>query len=121
MFNYTIADDDQWRSQDIADARAQHGHTMFVRTCAREVQTGRGGGVSFPKNFGNLPDPVLWPYHTENVHDERMKLVILWIYIAILRRSISRPLEPGSRSTTLLSAPMIRMLTCTGGARPRRL
>ena len=51
----------------IADARAQHGHTMFVRTCAREVPTGRGEvwGYSSPENFGNLPDPVLWPYHTE--------------------------------------------------------
>ena len=25
----------QWRSQDIADARAQHGHTTFVRISAR--------------------------------------------------------------------------------------
>ena len=29
--------------------------------------------------------------HALSAYDERMRLVILWIYVAILRRSISRP------------------------------
>ena len=32
----------QWRSQDIAVARAQHGHTTFVRTSARSAEAYRG-------------------------------------------------------------------------------
>ena len=34
----------QWRSQDITDARAQHGHTPFVRTSAQSAEAFGGGG-----------------------------------------------------------------------------
>ena len=44
----------QWRSQDIAVARAQHGHTMYE--LPREVQKliGGSGGILPPK-FYSLP------------------------------------------------------------------
>ena len=42
-----------------------------------------------------------------------MRLVILWIYVAILRRSISRLF-----SARFAINNAMRMLTCTGGARP---
>ena len=38
----------QWRSQDIAVARAQHGHTTFVRTSARSAE---GSGGILPPEF----------------------------------------------------------------------
>ena len=40
----------QWRSQDIAVARAQHGHTTFVRTSTRSAEAYRGSclGASPP-------------------------------------------------------------------------
>ena len=42
----------QWRSQDIADARAQHGHTTFVRTSVRGAEAFRGV-------WGLLPQKIL--------------------------------------------------------------
>ena len=47
----------QWRSQDIAIARAQHGHTMFVRTSVRSAKAYRGV-------WGHPPRSVLRPYYT---------------------------------------------------------
>ena len=45
----------QWRSQDITVARAQHGHTTFVRTSARSAEAYSGsGGILLPK-FYSLP------------------------------------------------------------------
>ena len=35
----------QGRSQDIADARAQHGHTMFVRNSVQSVEAFRRSGT----------------------------------------------------------------------------
>ena len=41
------ASDNQWRSQDIADARAQHGHTTFKRTSAPSAEVlGKSGDGS---------------------------------------------------------------------------
>ena len=81
----------QWRSQDIADARAQHGHTTFVRTSAQSVEAFRGvWGHPPPKKFRNFTASqlVLRPYTVAKCKsDERMQLVI---HIAILHRSISR-------------------------------
>ena len=48
----------QWRSQDIADARAQHGHTTFVRTSARSAEAFSGvWGHPPPENLGILQPP----------------------------------------------------------------
>ena len=48
----------QWRSQDIADARAQHGHTTFVRYSARSAEVFRGvWGMLSQKIFGILQPP----------------------------------------------------------------
>ena len=60
-----LGDLDQWRSQDIAVARAQHGHTTFVRTSSRSAEAYRGvWGNPPPKNLGilQLPRSVLRPY-----------------------------------------------------------
>ena len=44
--------DYQWRSQDIAVARAQHRHTTFVPTSARSAEAYRGvWGHPPPENF----------------------------------------------------------------------
>ena len=60
----------QWRSQVIADARAQH--TMFARNSAQSAEARRSGTCSV------------------SVRGERMRLEFCVIYIAILRRSISK-------------------------------
>ena len=45
----------QWRSQDIVYARAQHGHTTFVRTSARSAEAFRGiWGASSPRLSGRF-------------------------------------------------------------------
>ena len=45
----------QWRSQDIADARAQHGPTMFVRTTAQSAGAFRVvQGMLSPENVQNF-------------------------------------------------------------------
>ena len=44
----------QWRSQDIAVARAQHGHTTFVQTSARNTKAYRGSGGILPPEFYSL-------------------------------------------------------------------
>ena len=49
------------------------------------------------------------------VYGECTRLVILWIYIAILHHSISRPF---STWFPINNVPIIRMRTCTGGAPP---
>ena len=63
--------------------------TLRLYELPREVQKflGGPGGILPPKNLGILQPPrsVLRSYRSE---DSRMRLVILWIYIAILRRSI---------------------------------
>ena len=92
----------QWHSQDITYARAQHGHTTFVVLCTKfrvkcRSFLGGSGGILPPENLGILHPPrlVLRSYCSKAYKlltaDLRMRLVILWIYIAILRRSISRP------------------------------
>ena len=45
---------DQWRSQDIADARAQHGHTRFVRNSAQSVEAFRRSGTCSVSVRGEL-------------------------------------------------------------------
>ena len=76
----------QWHSQDIAYARAQHGHTTFVRTSAQSAEAFRGVWGHPPPKILQPSRSVLRSHRSENSH---MRLVILWIYIAILRRSIS--------------------------------
>ena len=61
----------QWCSQDIADARAQHGHTTFVRTSARSAEAFRG--VHPQKSFGISQPPrsgseAIWKSLTANSH-----------------------------------------------------
>ena len=58
----------QWRSLDIADDRAHHGHTTFVRNSTQSAEAFRGLG------------------HALSAYGERTRLVL-----SILRRSISRP------------------------------
>ena len=41
----SLAAIEQWRSQDIADARAQHGHTTFVRNSAQSAEVFRRSGT----------------------------------------------------------------------------
>ena len=65
----------QWRSQDIAVARAQHGHTTFVRTSARSAEAlGGSEGILQP------PGSVLRPYTVAKCKslmvNARMRLVI---------------------------------------------
>ena len=55
----------QWRSHEIAVARAQHGHTMFVQTSARSAEAYTGvWGHPPPESLGisQPPRPVLRPY-----------------------------------------------------------
>ena len=48
----------QWRSQDIADDRAQPGHTTFVPNLARSAEAVRGGlGMLSQKILGILQPP----------------------------------------------------------------
>ena len=60
-----MSGDGQWHSQDIAVARAQHGHTTFVRTSTRSAEAYRGVWGHPPlENLGILQPPksVLRPY-----------------------------------------------------------
>ena len=70
-----------WRSQNIADARAQHRHTTFVRTSARSAEAFRG--VCTRRKVSQPPRSVLRPYrsvtHGKLAYDERVRLVFLWI------------------------------------------
>ena len=69
----------QWRSQDIADARAQHGYTTFVRTSARSAEA-LGDLGQAPKKILQPPKSVLKPYvYGKLACGERMRLIILWI------------------------------------------
>ena len=55
----------QWRSQDIAIARAQHGHTTFVRTSTRSAEAYRGIWGRPPAENLEISQPprsVLRPY-----------------------------------------------------------
>ena len=61
----------QGRSQVIADARAQHGHTTFVRNSAQSAKAFR--------RFGTC---------SVSVRGGRMRLEFCVIYIVILRRSV---------------------------------
>ena len=104
----------QWRSQSAADARAQHGHTMFASSL---VPRPRLEFLSFLGRFCSYFRPYrrLELEHfnhafamnlrahrkvtvvlTANMHmlrsGEHTDLVILKIWIAILRSSISTPL-----------------------------
>ena len=63
----------QWRSQDIADTRAQHGHNTFVQNSALSPEAFR----------------VVWGMLSQHTVSIYTKLVILWIYVVILGRSIS--------------------------------
>ena len=80
--------------------------TLLLYEILREVQKHLGGegsrACSPQKMFGisQPPRSVLRPYRTavyvgytakSRRYGERTRLVILWIYMAILRRSISRP------------------------------
>ena len=67
---------DQWHRQVITDGRAQHGHTALQYEMLRKSAEARHLGGSG---------------HVLLAYGERMRLVILWIYIVILRHSISRP------------------------------
>ena len=72
----------QWHSQDIAVARAQHGHTTFVRTSARSAEAYMGGGLgaSSPRNFTASQVCSEAIYRSEVygkvAYDEHMRLVI---------------------------------------------
>ena len=65
----------QWHSQDIVVARAQHGHTTFVRTSALSAEAYRGV-------WGHPPRSVLRPYTVAKcksltaklAYDERIRL-----------------------------------------------
>ena len=54
----------QWRSQDIAVARAQRGHTTFVRTSAQSAEAHRGAS-SPPPNFTASQVASEAIYHSE--------------------------------------------------------
>ena len=86
-------------------------HTTFVRTSARSAEAFRSLGASSPWIL-QPPRSVLRSYRRK---DSRMRLVILWIYtyIAILRRSISKPFS--DRFTIRQQHYYER---CTGVARP---
>ena len=73
----TVSFGRQGRSQDIADARAQHGQYTFVRNSAKSAETFRRTRTCSVSVRG------------ERIYETR----ILWIYLAILRCSISRPLS----------------------------
>ena len=86
----------QWRSQDIAVARAQHGHTTFVRTSARSAETYRGSGGILPPppppppRILQPPRSVLRPFTVAKCKSLMAKLA--YDHLAL-----------DSRSTTLLS------------------
>ena len=69
----------QWRSQDIADARAQHGHTTFLYKLLREVQKHLGGLGHKLFTISQPPRSVLKLYHLYGklVYGERTRLVLL--------------------------------------------
>ena len=72
----------QWSRQDISNARAQHGYATIVRNSAQSAEP-----------LGDLGHAVLenvWDFTTSQVDSEaissmgeRMRFVLLWIYIAI--------------------------------------
>ena len=69
----------QWRSQDIAVARAQHGHTTFVRTSARSAERFLGHPPPPPPRILQPPRSVLRPYTVAKctaklAYDERIRL-----------------------------------------------
>ena len=80
----------QWGSQDIADARAQYGHTTFVRNSGQSAEAfGRSGTCSVS---------VRGELNSMDIHSDTAK-------------------RPFSAQFAVLSAPIIHMRTCTGGAR----
>ena len=111
---------EQWRSQDIAVARAQHGHTTFVRTSARSAEAYRGvwgHPPPPPPRILQPPRSVLRPYTVAKcksltaklAYDERIRLDRNSVlYIAMLRRSISRPFSArfAINNATISAAPM---------------
>ena len=99
--------------------------TLRLYEILREVQQYLGGGGGclghgLPRNFGisQPPKSVLRPHLTAVYVDytaksrrygERTGLVIVWMYMAIMRRSLSRPFSARfAGSTTTGSAPIIR-------------
>ena len=89
----------QWRSQDIADARAQCGQTMlFARSSAwsaepfREVWSMLSHKPFAASQVGSKA--ILWwsahHLHSKLAYDECRTLIILWICIVIQHHLISR-------------------------------
>ena len=109
--------------------------TLHLYEILHEVQKHLGGGgggsraCSPQKIFGisQPPRSVLRPYRTAVYVDytaksrrygERMRLGILWIYLAILCRSISRLFSAHRFGINNDRISADNLHTCTGGARP---
>ena len=90
----------QWRSQDITDARAQHGYTILVRNSEVQKHLEGCGACMLPQNiFGVLSPPtLLLRPHSCAVYVTIRQTRVWWAYVtrnsvAILRHSICRPLS----------------------------
>ena len=104
----------QWRSQDIAVARAQR-HTTFVRTSVQSAEAYRGVWGHPPTRISQPPRSVLRPYtvvkciKAKLAYDERIRLDRNSVlYIAMLRRSISRRFSAqfAINNATISAAPV---------------
>ena len=78
----------QWRGQNIADARAQHGHTTFVQTSARHLD---GLGHAPQKIFTASQVCSEATSFMYTVNSRTVSVRDSYTCMAILHRSISRP------------------------------
>ena len=105
--------------------------TLRLYEILREVQKylggGRGSRACSPQKISQPPRSVLRSYRTavyvnytakSRRYRERTRLVILWIYLAILRRSISRLFSARRFGIDNDRISADNSHTCTGGTRP---
>ena len=112
----------QWRSQDIVDVRAQHGHTTFVQTSVRSAEAFRGSGARSPRKFLEFYSLPGWFWSHIILQCTSLQTRIWWAHMRLViwycAVQFQDHLAPDSWSTMMLSAPIIRMYACTGGVRP---
>ena len=72
----------QWRNQDITDARAQHGYTIFVRNSEVQKHLEGCGACMLPQNiFGVLSPPtLLLRPHSSAVYVTIRQTRVWWAY-----------------------------------------
>ena len=115
-WRWTDLTDKQWRSQDIGNARAQHGHTMFVRNFAQIAEA----HALLILWILQTPRLVMRPYrsavyvaYTPNSHTVSVQ------NSAMLCCSLSRRFDAQfAINNDTISTDNLLAYTCTGGAWP---